>query len=51
MSDTNPAIDRPEPERPASGADDEAQVTDEDREGLGSAPALLRRDSGGDPMS
>jgi hypothetical protein len=45
MSDTNPAIDLPASESPPATRPDDADH--EDTDGVGSAPALRSRDSGG----
>ncbi|MGN6741955.1 MAG: hypothetical protein ACTHJL_01475 [Amnibacterium sp.] len=46
MSDTNPAIDEPDPERPG-GAPEADAAAGEDAEDVRTAPALRHRDSGG----
>lgn len=47
MTDTNPAIDRPDDERPQAEPMPEAAPSDDDAEDARTAPALRRRDGGG----
>jgi hypothetical protein len=52
MSDANPAVDPPEPERPEADTKPEPAAVGEGTDDASTAPALRRRDSGGgDVMS